>query len=255
MDSTGRVSLKERIAIIGGTGLNAFDELKKRREEQVSTPFGSPSAPLICGELGDRPVIFLPRHGAGHTIAPHRVNYRANLWALKRRGAQYIIAIAAVGGIHKEMIPERLSIPDQIIDYTRSRKNTYFDEGISEVTHIDFTHPYCESLRMKLVRAARTSHLSAYEKGTYGATEGPRLETAAEIDRLERDGCDMVGMTGMPEAALARELGLCYAACAVCANAAAGRGKGVLTMNEIQDTIARAMVKVRILIKEVLPLI
>ncbi|MCP4406544.1 MAG: S-methyl-5'-thioinosine phosphorylase [Gammaproteobacteria bacterium] len=251
----GRVSLKERIAIIGGTGLNVFDELEKRREEQVSTPFGAPSAPLIYGELGDRPVVFLARHGAGHAIAPHRINYRANLWALKQCGAQYIIAVAAVGGIHKEMIPERLSIPNQIIDYTCSRKNTYFDKDLSEVTHIDFTYPYCETLRMKLILASRAGHLKAYENGTYGATEGPRLETAAEIVRLERDGCDMVGMTGMPEAALARELGLCYAACAVCANFAAGRGEGVLSMNEIQDTIARAMVKVRILIKEVVTLI
>jgi 5'-methylthioinosine phosphorylase len=170
-------------------------------------------------------------------------------------GVQYIIAIAAVGGIHSDLVPRRLCIPDQIIDYTFCRSNTFFDDESTEVTHIDFTRPYCESLRQKLIKAAHRVHLDAFEGGVYGAMQGPRLETAAEINRLEREGCDMVGMTGMPEAALARELELCYAACALCANVAAGRGGDNLSMNEIQAEIIQGMVKVRLLLKEVLPLI
>lgn len=247
--------MTKKIAIIGGTGLNVFEGLTKHREEQVSTPFGSPSAALVYGELSGRSVIFLPRHGPRHTIPPHNINYRANLWALKQKDVQYVIAIAAVGGIHSEIIPQRLCIPDQVIDYTCGRSNTFFENGLTEVTHIDFTRPYCEDLRQKLINAARRVDLGAFEGGVYGATQGPRLETAAEINRLEKDGCDIVGMTGMPEAALARELELCYATCALCANVAAGRGNDNLTMHDIQTEIMHGMAKVRLLLIEVLPVI
>ena len=237
------------LAIIGGTGLNRLQVLENSRVEHIDTPFGEPSAPLTHGILYDNPVVFLPRHGEGHTVAPHKVNYRANLWALNVCGVKNIVAIAAVGGIHPEISPSGLVFPDQIIDYTWSRDHTYFEDVRSEMAHIDFTRPYCETLRMRLIEVAREADLGAREFGTYAATQGPRLETAAEIDRLERDGCDIVGMTGMPEAALARELGICYATCAVCANRAAGRSESGITMAEIHQNLSEGMKRVLVLLR------
>ena len=241
------------IAIIGGTGLTSIKTLDIKHREVVHTPYGEPSGPLTLGVLCGKEVVFLARHGYGHTIPPHKVNYRANMWALKEAGANHVIAVNAVGGIRGDMVPGRLVFPDQIIDYTWSRVNTYFEEGLSQVVHIDFTRPYCEALRRVLIQAAAKAALDAVEDGTYGATQGPRLETAAEIDRLERDGCDLVGMTGMPEAALARELELCYASTAVVANWAAGRGEGEITMEEIERHLKNGMEKVRTLLAEVIP--
>jgi 5'-methylthioinosine phosphorylase len=197
--------------------------------------------------------VFLARHGTGHTIPPHKVNYCANLWALREIGVENVIAVAAVGGISPGFEPGRLAFPDQIIDYTWSRQHTFHDGGLSQVTHIDFTWPYCKFLREKLIEAARSASIAALEKGTYGATQGPRLETAAEITRLERDGCDMVGMTGMPETALARELGLCYATIAVTANFAAGRGKGEISMQQIDQNLKQGMMQVRALLEQFIP--
>lgn len=246
--------MAKRLAIIGGTGLTSLETLNISRREMVSTPFGEPSGPLTHGELGGKEVVFLARHGYGHTIPPHKVNYRANLWALKHIGVDQVIAVAAVGGIRADMAPGALAFPDQIIDYTWSRCHTFFEEDLEQVTHIDFTHPYCEELRRKLILAARQAGLNAREDGTYGATQGPRLETAAEIRRLERDGCDLVGMTGMPEAALARELGLGYATCAVVANWAAGKSAGVITMEDIQRQLVGGMEKVKRLLCQVVTL-
>lgn len=243
----------QSIAIIGGTGLDSMAGLERGHKDNVQTPYGAPSAALLHGDLFGHPIIFLPRHGPRHDIAPHKVNYRANIWALKQAGVREIIAIAAVGGIYPAIYPGRLCVPDQIIDYTCSRVNTYFEGGSSGVTHVDFTLPYCEPLRQKIIQAARRAGLDAHETGTYGAVEGPRLETAAEIDRLDRDGCHMVGMTGMPEAVLAKELGLCYAACAVCANPAAGRAKGPISMKKVCDTLTDAMAQVRLLLEVLLP--
>ncbi|HEY0634618.1 MAG TPA: S-methyl-5'-thioinosine phosphorylase [Gammaproteobacteria bacterium] len=242
-----------QLAIIGGTGLTSLKDLTITRREVMHTPYGEPSGPLVYGELAGSEVVFLPRHGSGHTIPPHKVNYRANIWALKESGARKVIAVNAVGGIRAELTPGRLVIPDQIIDYTWGRTNTYFEEGLNHVTHIDFTQPYCEEMRQQLINAARKASLDLHEEGCYAATQGPRLETAAEIDRLERDGCDLVGMTGMPEAALARELELCYACCAVVANMAAGRGAGAITMAEIEHHLLGGMTQVRQLLEEVLP--
>jgi len=238
------------IAIIGGTGLTSLASLEIVRREMVQTPYGEPSGPLTHGILCDREVVFLARHGYGHTIPPHQVNYRANLWALKSIGVEKVIAIAAVGGIRADLVPGRLVFPDQIIDYTWSRYNTFFEDSGDGVTHIDFTWPYCHELRQQLIQAADRLNLNAAGKATYAATQGPRLETAAEIDRLERDGCDVVGMTGMPEAALARELELCYAACAVVANMAAGRGDGKITLEEIEQNLVKGMGKVGQLLEE-----
>lgn len=229
------------LAIIGGTGLTQLPSLEIENREIVHTPFGDPSGPLTRGKLAGKEVMFLPRHGYGHTIPPHKVNYRANLWALKEAGAKSILAVAAVGGIRDDMLPSQLVVPDQIIDYTYSRVSTYFEEGLQHVTHIDFTYPYSDSLRKKIIDAANTVKVKIINGACYGATQGPRLETAAEIDRMERDGCDIVGMTGMPESALARELEIEYATCAVVANRAAGRGEGVITMKEIETYLAQGM--------------
>ncbi len=242
------------LAIIGGTGLTSLQDLKITRREVVHTPFGEPSAPLTYGELCGKEVLFLARHGYGHTIPPHKINYRANIWALKEAGVSNVIAVNAVGGIREDMGPQQLVIPDQIIDYTWSRVNTFFEEGLSHVTHIDFGHPYCESLRQSLITCAAEQGLEAVEDGCYGATQGPRLETAAEIARMQRDGCDLVGMTGMPEAALAREAELCYACVAVVANWGAGLGDGgEITMEEIEAHLDIGMAKVRTLLEHALP--
>jgi len=179
---------------------------------------------------------------------PHRVNYRANLFALHEAGVEDIIAVAAVGGIHEDMAPGVIALPDQVIDYTWGRKQTFFDDNLDHVTHIDFTNPYCETLRSRLLDAAEACGVAVADGGVYGATQGPRLETAAEIDRMQRDGCTLVGMTGMPEASLARELELCYASCAVVANQAAGRGDAEISMTEIEATLDMAMKQVRALL-------
>lgn len=240
------------LAIIGGTGLTRLGKLEIERREVMHTPYGEPSGALTFGRLCGKDVIFLARHGYGHTIPPHMVNYRANLWALKEHGIKRVIAVCAVGGIHSDLVPSTIVIPDQIIDYTWSRDHTFFESDLSEVTHIDFTEPYSKEMRRVLLEAATAAGVAAIARGTYGATQGPRLETAAEIDRMERDGCDMVGMTGMPEAALARELGLDYAAIAVSANAAAGRGEGEISMDDIEANLTRGMNRVREILGQVI---
>ena len=239
------------LAIIGGTGLTTLENLEIIKRQIVQTPFGEPSAPLSIAEFEGQEIFFLPRHGYGHTIPPHKINYRANIWALKEAGAENILSVAAVGGIRNDLAPASLMIPDQIIDYTWSRINTFFEEGLSHVTHIDFSQPYCENLRVTLAKACAELNIDVVNEGTYAATQGPRLETAAEIDKLERDGCHIVGMTGMPEASLARELDLCYASVAVIANAAAGRGSEPLTMEKIQETLGEGMDKVKTIISHI----
>jgi len=232
-----------KLAIIGGTGLTKLKSLKVTHREVMHTPYGEPSGLLTHGLFNDLPVVFLARHGYSHQIPPHMVNYRANMWALKNIGIEHVLAVAAVGGINKEMPPGCLAIPDQIIDYTYGRAHTFFEKDLQNVTHIDFSQPYDEEMRQILMQAADMEDIDILKHGVYGATQGPRLETAAEINRMERDGCDMVGMTGMPEASLARELGLRYVACAVSANWAAGRGPEI-TMSDIQKTLTEGMKKV-----------
>ena len=241
------------LAIIGGTGLTALKNLEITKREVIHTPFGEPSGPLTHGVLSGKNVVFLARHGYGHTIPPHKINYRANIWALHNVGVKRVIAVAAVGGIAEDLLPGTLAIPDQIIDYTASRENTFFADGLSHVTHIDFTEPYCEELRQVLINACKHTKIHCIPNGTYATTEGPRLETAAEVERMARDGCTMVGMTGMPEAVLARELELCYATCAVVVNKAAGLGLGPITMQEIEQTVTQGMEKVRTLLENVVP--
>ncbi len=242
-----------RLAIIGGTGLNKLEGISITKKRVMRTPYGEPSGPLTFGEHNGKEIVFLPRHGSGHTIPPHKINYCANIWALKEIGVSEVISIAAVGGITKDLPPARIAIPDQIIDYTWGRENTFYEGGSGKVIHIDFTHPYDNALRNRIINAAKKTDIDIFEGGTYGATQGPRLETAAEIDRLEKDGCDIVGMTGMPEAALARELDLAYACCAVVANHAAGRGgKEEITVAEIEVHLNKGMQQVRELLIEIL---
>lgn len=239
------------LAIIGGTGLNSIDEFLVTNSHIIETPYGESSAPLLEGELAGVETVFLARHGSGHSIPPHKINYRANIWALKSIGVTDIIAIAAVGGIHKDIPPKKIVIPNQIIDYTYARNHTYFEDDLSEVTHIDFTYPYNEILRKKLIKAGQDLNHDIYDKGVYGVTQGPRLETAAEIYRMEKDGCDVVGMTGMPEAVLAKELELNYACCALSVNWAAGRGAAEITMQEIRHALKEGMVSVKSILMSV----
>lgn len=243
-----------QLAIIGGTGLTELDGLQITHKQVMYTPYGEASH-LTHGSYAGKKLIFLPRHGARHTIPPHKINYRANLWALKELGVDTVIAVAAVGSIRREMQNSDLVIPHQLIDYTWSREHTFFAEGLTHVTHIDFTEPYCEKLRQQLITAASQINCQIFTQAVYGATQGPRLETTAEIDRMERDGCDIVGMTGMPEAALARELDLCYATCAVVVNPAAGRGDGQITMAEIEANLIKGIGHVKTLLSKVVPLI
>ena len=233
------------LAVIGGSGLTALDGLEVVREVRVDTPWGEPSAPLRHGRLAGVGIVFLARHGVPHVIPPHRVNYRANIWALHHAGVRRIIAVAAVGGIRSDFDSGAIVIPDQIVDYTWGRCHTFFEDNLDHVVHVDFTSPYCRRLRAGLLDAARRAGIGAADGGTYAVTQGPRLESAAEIDRLERDGCDVVGMTGMPEAALARELGMSYAHCAVVSNRAAGRSRDALTMEMIRANLESGVADVR----------
>ena len=243
------------LAIIGGSGLTALNGLKITRQQMHPTPYGEPSGPLTFGMLNEKEIVFLPRHGNPHMIPPHKINYRANIWAIKENGIRNIIAVNAVGGITAEMAPGRLVIPSQIIDYTWGRRHTYFEENIEEVTHIDFTYPYSEKLRSALIQSGKTSKLDCFAGGTYGATQGPRLKTTAEIKRMEIDGCDLVGMTGMPEAALARELELNYASVCVVANWAAGKADGIISMDVIEKNLHEGISRVCKLLEAAIPLI
>ena len=220
----------------------------------MDTPYGAPSAPVQKGEYHGKPVYFFARHGEQHQWPPHRVNYRANMYALKQLGVEQVIAVNAVGGIHHDMAPAVISVPDQIIDYTWGRIHTYSDDEHSPLEHIDFTFPYAERTRELLLRAADAAGVIALARGVYGCTQGPRLETAAEIRRMQRDGCDLVGMTAMPEAPLAREIGLDYASLCVVANWAAGCTDELITMESIEATLKVGMDNIRKILQQVLVL-
>lgn len=239
------------LAIIGGSGLTQLANLDVTHREVVRTPYGEPSGPLTFGAVCGQQVVFLARHGYGHTLAPHEINYRANLWALHARGVTGIIAVASVGSIRPDLKPGDIVIPHQIIDYTAGRANTFFEGDGRPVMHVDFTDPYDAALRSRLVAAARSAKVPVAEGSVYACTQGPRLETAAEIVRIERDGGDVVGMTGMPEAALARELELPYAAINVVANYAAGRGDSVhgISFDAIQEVLEHSMGQVRAILE------
>lgn len=243
------------LGIIGGSGLDQLSGLQISRRLSCTTPFGEPSADLVLGNLHGQALVFLPRHGAGHSIAPHCINYRANLWALHKQGVRSVVAVSTVGGITKKMVAGALVVPNQIIDYTYGRECTYFDGIHQPLQHIDFTQPFCSDMRNQLLVAGRKAGFEMLDGGTYGATQGPRLETAAEISRMEHDGANLVGMTGMPEAVLARELGVCYAMLAVVVNPAAGRGDNAheVSLADIQAVSEAAMKKVGLILEAMEP--
>lgn len=243
------------LAVIGGTGVYAFPGLEGAQRREMSTRWGAPSSAIVTGTVGGRRVAFLARHGEQHTIAPHRINYRANIDALYEIGARRVVGVNAVGGIRGDMGPRVLAIPDQLIDYTCGRASSFCDADGEPVLHAEFGEPYAASLRRGLVEAARRANVAVVDGGCYGATQGPRLETRAEIARMRRDGCDLVGMTGMPEAVLARERGMGYACVAVVANWAAGCGPepdAPISLGEIHAHLAAASGLVPAIVRELL---
>jgi 5'-methylthioadenosine phosphorylase len=241
------------LAIIGGRGLTELANLEITHRQVMRTPFGEPSGAFLFGTLNQREVIFLARHGYGYTIPPHLVNYRANLWALREQGVSEIISVATVGGIRSDLTPGTIVVPDQIIDYTQGRDYTFFSTRNATYKNIDFTLPYSPGLRSCILRSAEQVQQRCLDGGVYAATQGPRLDSIAEVNRYERDGADMVGMTGMPETALARELGLDYATIAVVANYAAGRGDSQISisMEGVNATARHAMVRVRAILERI----
>jgi len=241
------------LAVIGGSGLYRFPGLENVERHELETPFGVASGAVVLGDFAGRRVAFLARHGESHSLPPHRVNYRANLWALHTLGARRVIGVNAVGGIRADMGPRTIVVPEQIIDYTHGRYTSFCDVEGAEVKHIDFSEPYSAALRIELLAAAGRAGIAAIDGGCYGATQGPRLETRAEIVRMKRDGCDLVGMTGMPEAVLARELELDYACLALVANFAAGCGdEAEISIEEIFAHLAAATASVPPILAELL---
>lgn len=237
------------LAIIGGTGIDQFEGLEITGTRAVETPYGEPSRPIQIGRLGPVQLLFLQRHGSPRAIPPHLINYRANLWALRELGATDVVAINAVGGIGDGMRPGRLVIPDQVIDYTWGREHTIDTGENGSLMHIEFTEPYDAELRQSLLSAARANGISHEAGGVHGVCQGPRLETAAEVRRMANDGCDVVGMTGMPEASLARELELAYASVCMVVNAAAGLDDKPLTLEMMRETLNQEASVVRRLLQ------
>lgn len=222
------------VAVIGGSGFQRWERFEDARPVRVDTPYSAEPVHLFAGSLDGSGIVFLPRHGRDHTLPPHLINYRANIRALKELEVSAVVAIATVGGISDAALPGVLMIPDQMLDYTWGREQTFYDAADGVVGHVDMTEPYCEALRRRLFEAGARSGVRLVDGGTYAATQGPRFETAAEISRLERDGADVVGMTGMPEAALAKELQLAYAAIAVVVNPAAGKARGGISTEQVR---------------------
>ncbi|EAQ97882.1 S-methyl-5'-thioinosine phosphorylase [Congregibacter litoralis] len=226
------------LGLIGGTGLDTLSGLRVTASHAVDTPYGQPSMAIEEGVLAGRKVFFLHRHGGGgRPIPPHRVNYRANLWALHELGVKRILAANAVGAIASSMTAGKLVIPHQLIDYTWGREHSFDDGSSGVLQHVDFTHPYDAGLREEVLCAARAAEVPYVDAAVLGVVQGPRLETAAEVTRFSGDGCDLLGMTGMPEASLARELGLPYAAICMVVNAAAGLGDASISMDAIRETL------------------
>jgi 5'-methylthioadenosine phosphorylase len=241
------------VGIIGGSGLYEIEGVVTKETRKLSTPFGDPSGPYLIGEFSGRKIVFLPRHGSRHHIPPHRINYRANIWGFKSLGVERILSVGATGGISQGTAPGAIVIPDQIIDMTKQRDSTFYDR--EEVMHIDFTEPFCPQVRDFLLKAGDSAGMELKKSATYVCTEGPRLETKAEIDFFSHIGGDVVGMTFMPEASLTREVEICYGGIAVVTNFAAGIKKQKLTAAEVIDVMNEAMAGLRRLLREVLSLL
>ena len=250
-----------KLAIIGGSLLKEISNLSNVTEERIKTPFGLPSDNFISGEINDFEVVYFNRHGVSHHIAPHQINYKANMFVLKILDVTHIVSITAVGGITEKMSPMKWVVPDQIIDYTHGRMHTYNDGNDKEVQHIDFSYPFDETLSKNIARAIEMESCDYESQATYGVTQGPRLETVAEIRRMQRDGCDIVGMTAMPEAAFARELDMKYATLSLVVNWAAGKSDGadatpeLVSMDEIKQRISEGNETTEKIIQNVIPLL
>lgn len=248
------------IAIVGGSGFDTYDDFVVNDAIIQDTPYGPHSGPVLKGKLGNSSCLFMPRHGTGHKVPPHKVNYRANLWLLKKLGVTHIVACNVVGGITPSMSPDTIVIPDQLIDYTSGREHTFYDGRQDEflggdfqnLDHVDFGNPYSEKLRTDVIEFFNQVGVKIMTRGVYGCTQGPRLETAAEIERMKRDGCDIVGMTGMPEAGLAKEIGLEYVSVAVVVNWTAGITTENLSMVEIMKTVRKNMGEIKRLMPNLL---
>lgn len=241
-----------KLAVIGGTGLSGLGDQDRNNRQVIETPFGLPSGALVETIINGKNIVFLPRHGEKHTIAPHRINYRANIWALQALGVTHIISVAAVGGITPDTIPGYLVCPDQIIDYTYGREQSFFSDDFSAAKHIDFTYPYNQELREKIMTASKKRGLDLIDRGVYGTTQGPRLESGAEIIKMAKDGCTIVGMTGMPEATLARELNIHYACCALVVNRAAGLSDSLISMSEVEKIVKVGMSDVKLILRDII---
>lgn len=235
-----------KVGIIAGSGFYDFEGVSVKDVRKVSTPYGEPSDSYRICEFGGLEFVFLARHGSPHRLQPHKINYRANIWGLRDLGVERILSINAVGGINTGIRPGDIVITDQIIDITSGRANTFYDGD--EVIHIDFTAPYCTELRDVLLKAGSRNEITLVNGGTYVSVNGPRLETAAEIALFARNGGDVVGMTGMPEACLARELEICFSCIAVVTNSAAGLSSGRLTATEVVATMKVSMKRLRSLL-------
>lgn len=243
-----------KIGVIGGSGLYEIKGFVLKSRKNISTPYGKPSGQYLTGKISNTEIVFLPRHGKNHDIPPHMINYRANIWGFKKAGVDTILSISAVGGIKKGLKPGDIVILDQVLDMTKERKSTYY-EGKTGVIHIDFTEPYCPELRRILLKAGKQVNVTLKKGGTYVAVEGPRLETAAEIKSFRILGGDVVGMTGMPEASLARELEICYSGISVVANFAAGISKKKLTVAEVMEAMKDTTDQIKSLLKKSFALI
>lgn len=230
------------IAIIGGSALPKLEGFKELSRESIETPYGAPSSSILMGKFADKTIYFLDRHGSQRCTPPHKINYRANFWALHQLGVKNILGTSIVGGIRSDMAPGHFVFPDQLIDYTVSRPSSFYEDDFDFNRHIDFTYPYCSVLHGHLVNAAEQLGLYFSDDATYGVTQGPRFETVAEVNRLEKDGCDVVGMTAMPEAVLARELNIAYATIAIVGTKAAGRSDGLhVSIDEITSVVEASM--------------
>jgi 5'-deoxy-5'-methylthioadenosine phosphorylase len=244
------------IAIIGGSVLPKLFDFQMQRSELPATPFGNPASPLQYGSFAKRDIIYLNRHGIERRTAPHLVNYRANMWALHEAKIDIVIGLSVVGGIRADMTPGHIVFPNQLIDYTYGRPSSCYEEDFDYTKHIDFTHPYCPELHKVLIQAAQELHLDFTDDATYGVTQGPRFETIAEINRMERDGCDIVGMTAMPEALLARELNMRYTSIALVASKAAGRVDGLsISLDDMKTVIDDSLDQIHQLLLKVVALL
>jgi 5'-methylthioinosine phosphorylase len=245
--------MNKKMAVLGGSALPRLENFEILAIHNEDTPFGATSAPIFRGIFAGHEIFFLDRHGSDRKTAPHKINYRANIWALHQLGVGKIIGLSNVGGIRSDMTPGYFAFPDQLLDYTNNRANSFYEEDFDFSRHIDFSKPFSAELHHQLVEAAQSLGLNFTEAATYGVTQGPRFETIAEINRMERDGCDIVGMTAMPESALARELEIQYAIIAIVASKAAGRSDGLnVDISDIHAVVQQSLGQVYELLRSVI---